>query len=154
MGKKRRVETSHEGTSKKVLGNDDFSLSVPPSTPSDPSDRPCSSLAVLKYYLTTLLGTYETAISIFKHLTPGDALRWMLTSKDMREILSRDWKLLRLLVDKHCIIRKAPHIVTGFQPLFYDPLYFYEFSKRTQIHGYQCASCYYFPHVSSLSSLR
>lgn len=122
MGKHKLDETSNKATSKKKRRPKRYI----PSTTCSPWGRysgseseidpdinlvtpaPCSSPTVLKYYLTTILGSFGAATSIFKHLTPGDVLRWMLSSKDMRDILSHDRKLLLLLQDKYCTFRRTP----------------------------------------------
>lgn len=148
MGKHKLDDISNKAASKKLRSKDLSSVPRSSCIPSDPSDSfeietnpninlvtsaPCSSPAVLKYYLTTILGSYSAATSIFKHLTPGDVFRWMLSSKDMRDILSHDRKLLLLLLDKYCIFRRTP------KPCPYGEGW-----------SFQCAHCYRLSNVCSL----
>lgn len=93
---------------------------------------PCSSRAVLKSYLTIILQPYEIVVSIFQHLTPGDVLRWMLASKDMAEVLSGDPKLIRLMVNKHCITRPAPRLIVP--------------CEWCSSSGCECAGCFTWDH--------
>ena len=139
--------TSYEPSWKEVLYTDVSG----PSTPSGSFEpetasvtnlvtlAPCSSPAVLKSYLTTILQPYGIAISIFKHLTPGDAFRWMLASKDMMEVLSRDPKLIQLMLDKHCIRRPAPRLMAP--------------CEWCSCFGCECAGCFTWDHNGYVCSL-
>ena len=69
---------------------------------------PCSSLEVLMRFLSSIMGMYGVTCSIFKNLTPGDVIRWMLASKDMAEILSQDREYIMHIVRKYCTGRPSP----------------------------------------------
>ena len=147
----RLANSSHEPAWKLVLYTDIPSPSRPstpfgspePEATSDTNPvtpAPCSSPAVLKSYLTTILQPYGIAVSIFQHLTPGDALRWMLASKDMAEVLSRDPKLMQLMVDKHCIVRPAPKLMIP--------------CEWCTCYGCECAGCFTWDHNGYVCSLK
>jgi len=93
---------------------------------------PCSSPQVLFDKLSKILAIYECAVGVFRDFTPFQVLQFMLASKDMAYLITRDQDLLKVLYTRYLQVRLAPKLVVP--------------CKWCQQPGCECAGCYQWDH--------
>ncbi|RPB22878.1 hypothetical protein L211DRAFT_884048 [Terfezia boudieri ATCC MYA-4762] len=93
---------------------------------------PCSSPQVLFDKLSKIFAIYECVVGVFKGFTPFQVLQFMLASKDLAYLITRDQDLLQLLYTKYFKVRLAPKLVVP--------------CEWCQQPGCECAGCYQWDH--------
>ncbi|KAF8419928.1 hypothetical protein EV426DRAFT_264872 [Tirmania nivea] len=93
---------------------------------------PCSSPQALFDKLSKVFAIYECAVGIFEGFTPFQVLQFMLASKDMAYLITRDQDLLKVLYTKYFKVRLAPKLVVP--------------CEWCQQPGCECAGCYQWDH--------
>lgn len=111
---------------------DSSSTTVVRTKATDYVHPPCSSSQVLFDKLSKILAIYECVVEIFEGFTPFQVLQFMLASKDMAYLITRDQDLLKVLCTRYFKVRPAPKLVVPCEWCLQP--------------GCECAGCYQWDH--------